>query len=59
MTIKKKPGRHPEFPMDTMIRVRMNQIVLHELDTCAKAWNTTRSDVIRRGIHRLYDDLNR
>ncbi|WP_411655852.1 CopG family transcriptional regulator [Anaeromassilibacillus sp. SJQ-1] len=45
--------------MDTMIRVRMNQIVLHELDTCAKAWNTTRSDVIRRGIHRLYDDLNR
>lgn len=45
--------------MDTMIRVRMNRIVLEELDTCAKAWGTTRSDVIRRGIHRLYDDLKR
>ena len=57
--IKKKPGRHPEFPMDTMIRVRMNRIVLEELDTCAKAWGTTRSDVIRRGIHRLHDDPKR
>ncbi len=57
MVAKKKPGPKPDNPLDTMVRVRMDKITLEELDNSAKELCTTRSDVIRKGIHRIYSDL--
>lgn len=46
-----KTGRpKAENPKDTMLRVRMDAKTIEKLDRCAKALETTRSDVVRRGI---------
>ncbi|MBS6702263.1 MAG: ribbon-helix-helix protein, CopG family [Oscillospiraceae bacterium] len=42
-----------------MIRVRVDKIILKELDESAKALDTSRSDVIRKGIHQVYSDLKK
>jgi len=59
LVAKKKPGPHPDNPMDTMLRVRVDKITLEKLDNSAKKLNTNRSDIIRRGIHRIDDDLSK
>ncbi|WP_068784473.1 ribbon-helix-helix protein, CopG family [Paenibacillus phocaensis] len=59
MVAKKKPGPKTDNPMDTMLRVRVDKMTLEKLDDSAKELNTSRSEVIRRGIHRIHDDLNK
>ncbi|MFB6362795.1 CopG family transcriptional regulator [Paenibacillus elgii] len=56
----KKLGRPPsENPKSELIRVRADQAILSMLDACAEKLNTTRSDVIRKGIQKVYDDLQK
>ncbi len=59
MVAKKKPGPRPENPKDTMLRVRVDKITLDQLDESAKKLNTSRSEVIRKGIHKVHDDLKK
>jgi len=56
----KKMGRPlSDNPKSELIRVRADQAILNKLDSCAEKLNTTRSDVIRKGIERIYDDLQK
>ena len=57
MATHKKPGPKPENPKDTMLRIRVDKITLGKLDTSAKKLNTSRSDVVRKGIDKVFDDL--
>jgi predicted transcriptional regulator len=50
-------GRPTEKPMNTMLRVRIDDETIEKLDDCARKLNTTRSDVVRKSIHKLNDDL--
>jgi len=59
LVAKKKPGPRPENPKDTMLRVRVDKITLDQLDESAKKLNTSRSEVIRKGIHKVHDDLKK
>ncbi len=59
MVAKRKPGPHPENPKDSMVRVRMDKITLEKLYESAEKLNTTRSDIIRKGIERIHDDLEK
>ncbi|RRJ67490.1 ribbon-helix-helix protein, CopG family [Paenibacillus macerans] len=59
MVAKKKPGPKTDNPMDTMLRVRVDKITLEKLDNSAKELNTSRSEIIRKGIHRIHDDLKK
>ncbi len=54
---RKKPGPHPENPLDTQIKVRIDKITIDEIDFCKEKLNTTRSDVLRKGVHKLYEEL--
>ncbi|GJM69833.1 hypothetical protein HMSSN036_20490 [Paenibacillus macerans] len=45
--------------MDTMLRVRVDKITLEKLDDSAKELNTSRSEIIRKGIHKIHDDLKK
>jgi len=54
---RKKPGPHPEKPLDTELKTRVDKETLEKLDYCRDKLNTTRSEVLRRGVHSLYDDL--
>ncbi|WP_430114275.1 ribbon-helix-helix protein, CopG family [Paenibacillus macerans] len=59
MVAKKKPGPKTDNPMDTMLRVRVDKITLEKLDNSAKELNTSRSEIIRKGIHKIHDDLKK
>lgn len=56
----KKMGRPPsDKPKSELIRVRADQEILSKLDACTEKLKTTRSDVIRRGIEKVYDELQK
>ncbi|MBS5913770.1 CopG family transcriptional regulator [Paenibacillus macerans] len=59
MVAKKKPGPKTDNPMDTMLRVRVDKITLEKLDDSAKELNTSRSEIIQKGIHKIHDDLKK
>ena len=54
---QKKMGRPTESPKDTMIRVRADSELIEKLDECVKKLNSNRSEVIRNGIEKVYNDL--
>lgn len=57
---QKKMGRPVAAnPKDTMFRVRLDNTSMEKLDVCAKKMNTTRSDIVRKGIDKIHDDLNK
>ena len=45
-------------PLKDRIFVLIDDETKNQLDTCTKKLNLTRSDVVRKGIKRIYDDLN-
>ncbi|WP_050699100.1 ribbon-helix-helix domain-containing protein [Anaeromassilibacillus senegalensis] len=57
---QKKMGR-PVSPdsKHTMFRVRLDDTSLAKLEECAKELHTTMSDIVRKGIDRIHDDLNK
>ena len=54
-----KGTRLTDNPKDTMIRVRMDKETVEKLDECAEVLNTTRSDVIRKGISKVHDEIKK
>lgn len=56
----KKMGRPPsDNPKSETIKIRIDQEIMNKLDASAKKLNTTRSDVVRKGIEKVYDDLQK
>lgn len=54
----KKMGRPLSInPKDKAIRIRVDKNTLERLDWCAEKLNTNRSDVIRKGIDKIANDL--
>ena len=54
---RKKPGPHPEKPLDTQFKVRADKETVEKLEYCMAKLNVTRSEVLRRGVHSLYESL--
>lgn len=54
-----KMGRPTDNPKNIMIRVRMDEETVKTMDECAKQLNTTRSEVIRTGIKKVYGDIKK
>lgn len=46
-------------PKSELIRVRVDQEILSKLDACTEKLQTTRSDVIRKGIEKVFDELQK
>ena len=59
ISARKKPGPHPENPLDTEIKLRIDKETLEKIEYCKEEMNTTRSDVLRKGVQRLYDELQK
>lgn len=57
---QKKMGRPTlgEKPMKERIFVLVDDETKTQLKKCTEVLNTTRSDVVRKGIKRIYDDLD-
>lgn len=48
-----------ENPKDYMLRVRMDEETLKQLDECCKAENLLRSEVVRKGIKDQYAKIKK
>lgn len=56
---QKKMGRPTENIKDTMIRVRADKDTIDRLDECVNLLDSNRSEIIRKGIDKIYDDLKK
>lgn len=55
-----KQGRPvSENPKDYMLRVRMDEQTLQQLDECCEAENLSRSEVVRKGIQEQHSKLKK
>lgn len=48
-----------ESPKDYMLRVRMDQQTLQQLDQCCEAEGMSRSEVVRKGIQEQYSQIKK
>jgi predicted DNA-binding protein len=54
---EKKMGRPTDSVKDTTIRARMNEETVKRLDKCCEVMKATRSEVLRTGIDKVYEEL--
>ena len=57
--VAKKGRPASENPKDYMLRVRMDEQTLQQLDECCKVENLSRSEVVRKGIQEQFDKLKK
>lgn len=56
----KKMGRPPsDNPLSERIYLRVDKKTKEVLDECVKKTNTSRSEVVRKGIYLVQDDLEK
>lgn len=54
----KKMGRpKSDNPKSKTIEIRVNEEILSKLDAAAEKLNTNRSAIVRKGIEKIYDEL--
>lgn len=57
MVAAKKMGRPTDSVKDSTIRARMNAETVRRMDKCCESLQTTRSDILRKGIDKIYEEL--
>lgn len=57
--VAKKGRPVSENPKDYMLRVRMDEQTLQQLDECCEAENLPRSEVVRKGIQEQHSKLKK
>lgn len=56
----KKMGRPlSDNPKSKTIEIRVDQDIMNKLDASAEKLNTSRSDIVRKGIEKVYDELQK
>ena len=55
----KKMGRPTDNPKDISLKVHLDKESAEKLDDCIQKLNVSKSEVMRRGVHKVHDDLNK
>ncbi|WP_440110928.1 ribbon-helix-helix domain-containing protein [Paenibacillus sp. QZ-Y1] len=56
----KKIGRPPsDKPKSKTIEIRVDEEIMSKLDASAEKLKTTRSDIVRKGIEKVFDELQK
>ncbi|NQX45624.1 CopG family transcriptional regulator [Paenibacillus tritici] len=56
----KKIGRPPsDKPKSQTIEIRVDQEIMSKLDAAADKLNTSRSAIVRKGIEKVFDELQK
>lgn len=56
----KKMGRPPsENPKNKKLTIRMTQTEMDTIEECAKCLETSKTDVVMRGVHLVYDSIKK
>lgn len=53
----KKMGRPTDNPKDISLKVRLDKETAEKLEDCIQVLEVSKAEVIRRGVHKVYDDL--
>ena len=56
---KKKLGRPTDNPKDTTLKVYFDKETAEKLEDCVKELEVSKSEVVRRGVQKVHDDLNK
>lgn len=57
--VAKKGRPASENPKDYMLRVRLDQETLAQLDECCEAEGKSRSEIVRKGIQEQYGKIEK
>lgn len=57
--VVKKGTKLTDNPKDITIKVRVDKEILEKLDKCVEKLGSNRSAVIREGIKKIYDNLEK
>lgn len=52
-------GRPTDSPKNMTIKFRIDNLTQEQLEECSEALNISKSEVLRQGVHRIYDDLKK
>lgn len=55
----KKMGRPTDNPKDTVLKVYFDKETARQLDECIDELKVSKSEVVRRGVHKMHDDLKK
>ena len=55
----KKLGRPTDNPKDTVLKIRLDQTSVEKLEICAEELQVSKAEVVRRGIGKMYDDVQK
>ncbi|WP_091014190.1 ribbon-helix-helix domain-containing protein [Paenibacillus amylolyticus] len=59
MSAKKMGRPKSDKPKSRTIEIRVDEEIMNKLDISAEKLNTNRSDIVRKGIEKIYDDLQK
>lgn len=54
----KKMGRPTDCPKTIDIKIRFDKGTVEKLEICSEKMQITRAEVVRRGVRKMYDDLD-
>lgn len=54
-----KMGRPTDSPKNTRLNVRVDEETIEKLDYCSKIQKVSRSEIVRRGVSRIYDETKK
>ena len=57
--VLKKGTKLTDNPKDSTVKVRMDKDTMNKLDKCVEVLGSNRSEVIRAGIKKIYDELKK
>ena len=55
----KKMGRPTDSPKDITMKIRFDKDSSEKLQVCSEQMEISRAEVVRRGVKRMYDDLDK
>ena len=59
MAAEKKLGRPTDNPKDITIKIRLDKTTAQQLEECSEEMKISRAEVVRRGVHKMYDGLKK
>ena len=55
----KKMGRPTDNPKNISLKAHLDKETAEKLDDCIQTLEVSKSEVVRRGIHKVHDGLNK
>ena len=52
-------GRPTDNPKDISLKVRLDKETAEKLDECVEELEVSQAEVVRRGVHKVHDDLKK